>query len=170
MVTPSLLHEGEARCGWRWLAIFAACSESQILYFPQVSWRLIAPLIFNKIGKLTFWTPLIHNRFFMNLFYYQRSFSKKAIFSEKNARNHLWGDMTVLRGKVCLAIKINITFFVGNEVLNIFYSTIFLKKIVFSSDPKKIFEGMTIFDYCKTLKVFFSKLCFLTFQLWNAVA
>ncbi len=36
--------------------------------------------------------------------------------------------MIVLRGKGCLATKINITFFVGNAVLNIFHLTIFLKK------------------------------------------
>ncbi len=62
MVTPSLLHEGEARRGQRRPVIFAVCSESQILYFPQVLRRLIAPLIFNKIGKLTFWTPLVSDQ------------------------------------------------------------------------------------------------------------
>ncbi len=40
-------------------------------------------------------------------------------------------EMTILRGKGRLATKVNITFFVGNEVLNIFYFAIFLKKTYF---------------------------------------
>ncbi len=38
----------------------------------------------------------------------------------------------VLRGGGHLAIKINITFFVGIHVLNIFYLTTFSKKTIFS--------------------------------------
>ncbi len=43
-------------------------------------------------------------------------------------RNHLWEDMTVWRGRRRLATKIDVIFFVGNVLLNIFYLTIFSKK------------------------------------------
>ncbi len=46
----------------------------------------------------------------------------------KNCKNHLREDMIVLRGRRCLATKINITVFVWNEVLKIFHLTIFSKK------------------------------------------
>ncbi len=55
-------------------------------------------------------------------------FLKKTVFSEKTIKKHSWKDMTVLKGRVCLATKINVTFFVGNEVLHVFYETIFSKK------------------------------------------
>ncbi len=51
--------------------------------------------------------------------------------------------MTVLRGRGCLAKKINITFCVENEVLNSFHLTIFLKQTIFS---KITFGGITIFE------------------------
>ncbi len=41
---------------------------------------------------------------------------------------HLWDDVTVLRGGMRLATKINTTFFVGIDVLNIFPLTTFSKK------------------------------------------
>ncbi len=54
--------------------------------------------------------------------------------------------MNVLRGRGRLGTKINITFFVGNEVLNIFHSTIFAKKTIFSKITAKIiFEGHDLF-------------------------
>ncbi len=47
----------------------------------------------------------------------------------------MWEDMTILRGREHSATKISITFFVGNEVLNIFHLTIlfffFLEKTIF---------------------------------------
>ncbi len=46
---------------------------------------------------------------------------KNAAFFEKIAKNHLWEDMAVLSGRERLVIKINITLFVGSEVLNIFH-------------------------------------------------
>ncbi len=51
-------------------------------------------------------------------------------------------EMTVSRGRDRLTTKINITFFVGNEVLNIFYLTIFLKKKnnIFENNQKKFFR------------------------------
>ncbi len=42
--------------------------------------------------------------------------------------NHLWVDMTVLRGRGRQATKINITFLVGYEALNTFHLTFFLNK------------------------------------------
>ncbi len=40
----------------------------------------------------------------------------------------MWEDMTIMRGKGCLTTKININFFVGTEVLNIFHITLKKKK------------------------------------------
>ncbi len=53
------------------------------------------------------------------------------IYIEKIAKNHLWEDMTVLGGRGHLSTKVNITYVVGNEVLNIFHFTVFLTKIIF---------------------------------------
>ncbi len=61
--------------------------------------------------------------------------------------NYFWEDMTALRGRDYLVIKINITFFVGNKVLNIFHLNIFSKKSIFSKiTVKNNFWGMTIFQ------------------------
>ncbi len=50
--------------------------------------------------------------------------------------------MTVLRGVGRLATKINITFFVSIDVLNIFYLTTFSKKtIFFKNNVKNYFYG-----------------------------
>ncbi len=54
------------------------------------------------------------------MFYYKTSFSEKAVFLEKTAKSRLWEDMTVLRRGRRLATKINMTFFVSIDVLNIF--------------------------------------------------
>ncbi len=43
---------------------------------------------------------------------------------KKIAKNHLCEDVTVLRERGCLVTKININFFVRNEVFNIFHVTI----------------------------------------------
>ncbi len=51
----------------------------------------------------------------------------KNSVSRKNCENHTW-DMTVLKGRRPLVTKIDTTFFVENEVLNMFYLTIFSKK------------------------------------------
>ncbi len=82
------------------------------------------------------------------MFYCKTDFSKKALFLEKTAKNCLWEDVTVLRGGGSLARKINITFFVGIDVLNIFHITTFSKKKrnIFQNNNKKLFlGGMTIF-------------------------
>ncbi len=49
---------------------------------------------------------------------------KNTAFSEKIVKNHLWENMAVLRDRGRLVTKINITFFVENEVLHIFHRTI----------------------------------------------
>ncbi len=50
-------------------------------------------------------------------------------------------------GRGRLGTKINITFFVGVEVLNIFHLIIFPKKNFFQSNSEKVFLGcMTIFE------------------------
>ncbi len=49
--------------------------------------------------------------------------------------------MTVLRRRGHLATKVNIPFFVGNEVLNIFHLTIFSKMAVFSEETAKNRSG-----------------------------
>ncbi len=59
------------------------------------------------------------------MFYYKISFSKKAVFLEKTAKNPFVGGHDRFEGKGHLATKINITFFEGIEVLNIFYFTFF---------------------------------------------
>ncbi len=83
---------------------------------------------------------LIRKEFILRKIFFQMSIllnSKPhgcaSIYFEKIAKNHLQEDTTILRGRECLATKINITIFVGNEVLNIFHLTIFSeKKTIFS--------------------------------------
>ncbi len=53
-------------------------------------------------------------------------------FSEKNVKNLFVGGHDRFEGRVHLATKINITFFVRLEVLNIFHLTIFWGKTTFS--------------------------------------
>ncbi len=62
------------------------------------------------------------------MFYYETSFRKKAVFLEKIAKNPFVEGHERFEGRVHLATKISITFFVSMEVLNIFRLTIFLKK------------------------------------------
>ncbi len=60
--------------------------------------------------------------------------------------------MTILKGRGCLAAKININFFVRNEVLNHFHTTVFStkKKKCFQTNLEKvILGGMTIFQGMK---------------------
>ncbi len=55
------------------------------------------------------------------MFYYKTSFLRKVIFLEKTAKNPFVGEHNRFKGKGCLTTKINITFFVGIDVLNIFH-------------------------------------------------
>ncbi len=66
-----------------------------------------------------------------------------SIYVEKIVKNHLWENVTILRGRGCLVTKININFFVRNKVLNIFQITIFKKKEQYF--PKN-FWRITIFQ------------------------
>ncbi len=57
---------------------------------------------------------------------------------EKNAKNHLWEDINnCFEEREAFGTKINMTFFVGIDVLNIFLSTTFSKKTIFSKTPIK---------------------------------
>ncbi len=85
------------------------------------------------------------------MFYYRISFTKKAVFLEKTAKNQfVGGHGSVLRVGGHPATKINTTFFVGIHVLNIFYLTTFLKKKKkFQNISEKLFffgGGVTIFE------------------------
>ncbi len=72
------------------------------------------------------------------MFCYKTSFSKKAVFSEKTAKNPFVGGYDpVLRGGEHLVTKTNITFFVDIDVLNIFHLTTFSKKAMFSKIKAK---------------------------------
>ncbi len=77
------------------------------------------------------------------MFYYKTDFSKKAIFLEKTAKNLFVEGHDRFEGTERLAIKINIIFFVGIHVFNIFYSTTFLKKTIFSQTTAKNYFGET---------------------------
>ncbi len=80
------------------------------------------------------------------MFYYRTSFSKKAIFLEKTAKNPFVGGHGSFEGRGHLGTKINITFFVGIDVLNIFYLTIFSKKNnIFQKISEKLFFGASPF-------------------------
>ncbi len=69
----------------------------------------------------------------------QFSSLKKKVFSETGKKSFL-GAKFLSKEKGRLARKINITFFIGNEVLNIFSSnTFFEKKQHFPRNSKKIF-------------------------------
>ncbi len=46
-----------------------------------------------------------------SIFYHLAVFSKKAVFSEKTAKNSFWGPKSLLKGRGRLAMKMNITFF-----------------------------------------------------------
>ncbi len=82
------------------------------------------------------------------MFYYRTSFSKKAVFLEKTTKNPFVGGYCRFERRGHLATKINITFFVGINVLNIFYLTTFSKKNnIFQNIREKLFlEGVTIFE------------------------
>ncbi len=75
-------------------------------------------------------------------------FRKKQYFWRKRRNTHLWEEMTHFEGRGHLATKINITFFVGIDVLNIFYLTTFSKKNnIFQNISEKLFLGVvTVFE------------------------
>ncbi len=55
-------------------------------------------------------------------------FLKKKLFSEKMAKKPFLGAKYLLKGRGQLATKMNITFFLGNEILNKFSSNNFFEK------------------------------------------
>ncbi len=72
-------------------------------------------------------------------FIIKQVFRKELYFQGKNCGKSFVGEYDVLMRRGRLATKINMTSFVGNQFLNIFYLTIFLKKSVFSKIPQKKF-------------------------------
>ncbi len=74
------------------------------------------------------------------MFYYKTSFSKKAVFLEKTAKNQFVEGQDHSEGRGRLVTKINIIFFVGIDVLNIFHLITFSKK-------KTIFSKITAKNY-----------------------
>ncbi len=82
------------------------------------------------------------------MFYYKTSFSKKAVILLKTAKNPFVRGHDYFENRGCLATKINVTFFVGIDVFNIFHSTTFSKKnnIFQNNSEKLLLAGMTIFE------------------------
>ncbi len=68
----------------------------------------------------------------MDVLLLNKFFEKSSIFGGKNEKNHFRGRTYCFEGGWRLATKINITFFVGTEILNIFHLTIFSEKNIFS--------------------------------------
>ncbi len=84
----------------------------------------------NAIGE-----NFIRTKFILHKIFLQMSIlsSRKTLWMFfnlcwKNCENHLWEDMTILRGSGRLTTKINVNFFVRIEFLNIFHITIFSEK------------------------------------------
>ncbi len=79
----------------------------------------------------------LYNLFYHELgngcFIIEQVFRKKAVFLEKTAKNPFVGAHGSFEGSCPhMATKINITFFVSIDVLNIFYLISFSKKTIFS--------------------------------------
>ncbi len=77
------------------------------------------------------------------ILYYAIVFSKKAVFSEKTAKPQFLGPKSLLKGRGSPATKMNITFFMGNEVLNIFSYNDFFEKINFLEKMREKNFGRT---------------------------
>ncbi len=75
------------------------------------------------------------------MFYYKTSFSKKAVFLEETAENHFVWKHDRFEGRGRLGTKINVTFFVGIDVLNILHLTTFSKKTIFSKITVKNYSS-----------------------------
>ncbi len=75
------------------------------------------------------------------IFYYLAVFSKKAVIFWKNGKTpFLWAES--LEGTEGMATKMNITFFMGNEVLNIFScNNFFQKNSIFEESKEKNVGG-----------------------------
>ncbi len=70
------------------------------------------------------------------MFYYKTSFSKKAVFLEKIAKNRLWEGMTIL-GKGHRATKMNITFSVGQGFEYYSFNNFSEKNNIFQNNGEK---------------------------------
>ncbi len=112
-------------------------------------------VIFPKLIN-AFRENFIRTKFILHKIFFRMS----ILSSKKTSRmffNLCWKNCTKpfmrghdhFEGKVCPITKININFFVRNEVLNIFYKTIFSKKknnIFQNNSEKKFLDAMTIFQ------------------------
>ncbi len=77
----------------------------------------------------------------LNIFY-STIFSKKAVFSEKKL---FWEHIQqFFRERRRLAPKINVTFFIMNEVRNILLLKFFLKKLYFLKKRQKTISGAQV--------------------------
>ncbi len=92
--------------------------------------------------KITFLSQIRYG-----IFYYLAAFSKKAVFSEKMAKNRFRGPNLFWRKGGIWRRKWYYLFFMGNGVLNIFSSNNFFEKsnIFGENGGKKILGDMTIF-------------------------
>ncbi len=79
------------------------------------------------------------------MFYYKTSFLKKAVFSEKTAKNLFVEGHDHFEGRGRLATKIIITFFVSFQVLYSFSFNNFFKKK--KKNKKTIFSKVTAKNY-----------------------
>ncbi len=79
--------------------------------------------------------------------YFISGFFKKSCIFWENGKKPFRGVKSLLKGRKCVAIKMNITFFMGNEVLNIFSSNNFFEiSNSFGENGEKKFGGnMPIF-------------------------
>ncbi len=73
------------------------------------------------------------------ILYYLAVFSKKTVFSEKTTKPQFLGPKSLLKERGCQGMKMNITFFMENEVLNIFsFDNFFDKSNIFGENGEKI--------------------------------
>ncbi len=69
-------------------------------------------------------------------------FRKKAVIFKESGKNPFLGPKSLLRGRKRLATKMNIPFFMGNKVLNIFsFNNFFEKSNIFGENEEKKFGG-----------------------------
>ncbi len=76
------------------------------------------------------------------MFYYKTSFSGKTVFLKKTVKTPFVGVYDRFEGRGLLATKINVTFFVGIGVLNIFHLITFSKEIIFPKITAKNLFGV----------------------------
>ncbi len=71
----------------------------------------------------------------LNIFSFNNFFEKSNIFEENGEKN--FGESPFFRRKDHFVLKMNITFFIKNQILNIFMRRNYFGKIVFSEETAK---------------------------------